>query len=154
MDERPDDDELLDALAAALEAAQPMPASAVELARGAWDARALDAELAELMSDSLLDTEAAVALRADAGPRLLSFTAGTTSIELEIEPGTGGAHRVDGLLVPVGTARVSLEGAGPGMRADAGPDGRFAFDGVPAGVVRLRVEPVAGSAVVSAWFRI
>jgi hypothetical protein len=154
MGERSHDDELLDALAAALDAAEPTPPGVAELGRDAWDARALDAELAELIGDSLVDAGDAVALRADAGPRLLSFASGPTSIELEVSPGPSGALRIDGVLVPVAAAHVTLEAAEAGRSADAGPDGRFAFAGVAPGVVRLRVEPVAGPPVVSTWFRL
>jgi len=154
MSERFEDDELLEALAASIDAAQPMPASAVELARAAWDARALDAEFAALVADSLSPDEERLAVRAQSGPRMLSFSAGDVALELEVEPIGTGVHRVAGQLLPPGAARVTLERGGEAQHAEADATGRFAFERVGEGAVRLRVEDARDRAVVSAWFRV
>jgi hypothetical protein len=153
MSERFDDDELLDALEAAIEGAHPMPASAAELARGAWDARALDAEFAELVADSVADADQ-LAIRAVTGPRLLSFEGRGLAIELELEPVGTTTHRVAGQLLPARSASVTLERGVETLRARADASGRFAFEPVGEGTVRLRVEDAGHRAVVSAWFRL
>src|SRR5215218_6153601 len=153
MSERFDDDELLDALRAAIEAAHPMPASAAELARAAWDARALDAEFAELVADSVADADR-LAVRAESGPRLLSFSARALALEVELEPVGAGEHRVAGQLLPARTASVTLERGADAQRTQADATGRFAFDRVQEGTVRLRVDDARDRAVVSAWFRL
>lgn len=151
MGERFDDEELLDALDAAIEAAQPMPASATELARAAWDARALDAEFAELVADSLA---APAAVRAVAGPRLLSFSAREVVLEVEHEPVGVGEHRVAGQLLPARPARVTLQWGSEALSTVADAAGRFAFEPVGEGTVRLRVDDAGDRAVVTAWFRL
>ena len=73
------------------------------------------------------------------------------------ELGTG-LVRLDGWLAPAGFGQIELRAAadgvtsGPGGRAAAAgrvtPDeaGRFLFDGLPPGLVQLRIEPFSGQA--------
>jgi hypothetical protein len=159
MSNTPHDDELLDALEAAIEAAQPMPSSIAELGRAAWDARVLDAEFAELVEDSLSDDPLAgverLAIRSDTQPRLLSFAAADAAIEVEVEVEPSGRHHVVGQLLPPGHASVALErpaGGAQHARADAG--GRFELAGVAPGPARMRVRREPHSLLASAWFRL
>jgi hypothetical protein len=159
MGNTPYDDELLDALEAAIEAAQPMPSSVAELGRAAWDARALDAEFAALVEDSLVDDPGAggerLAIRGDTQPRLLSFAAADAGIEIEIEIEPNGRHHVCGQVLPPGPASVTLErtaGGAQHARADAG--GRFELAGVTPGPARMRVRRAQHGLLASAWFRL
>jgi hypothetical protein len=154
----PSDAELLSALDAAIEAAQPMPSSVAELGRMAWAARALDAEFAELVADSLADEVLAeddrYAIRAGTQPRLLSFAAGDTAIEVEIEVGADGVQHVVGQVLPPGPATVTFERAAGAQRSQADPGGRFEFDDVARGPARLRVQRAPDGPLASAWFRL
>ena len=58
----------------------------MELAKGSYDLRTVDAELAVLTSDSGLAT-AQSALRSSTATRLAVFDAADLSVEIEIEPG-------------------------------------------------------------------
>ena len=152
------DAELLAALGAAIEAAQPMPPSVGELGRMAWAARAVDAEFAELVADSLADEPLAederYAIRAHAQPRLLSFAAGDTAIEVEIEVDADGVQHVVGQVLPPGPATVTFERAAGARQSQAGAGGRFAFDSVARGPARLRVQRPPDGPLASAWFRL
>ena len=158
MADGPHDDQLLAALDAAIEAAQPMPATVVELGRAAWDARALDAEFAALVADSLLDEARPggrpLAVRAGMQQRLLSFAAGDDAIELEVERGADGTQHVVGQLVPAGPAEVTLERLTGAQHARADDHGRFAFAHIAQGPARLWVRRALDGPLASAWFRL
>jgi hypothetical protein len=157
MPDNPSDIELLEALDAAIDAAQPMPPSVVAWGRGAWDTRALDAEFAALVGDSLIDeelAESAYAIRGVAQPRMLSFAAGETAIELEVEQGSDGAQSVVGQLIPPGPATVTFEQPAGTRDAHADGAGCFAFDDVAAGPARLRIRRPPDELLTSAWFRL
>ena len=155
--ERRDDNDLLEALGEAIEAAQPMPASVLSLGRAAWDARALDAEFAELVGDSLLDEDRAgdrLAIRGTTQPRLLSFAAGDTAIEIEVELQADGSRRLLGQLVPPGPATVSFEREAITEDVPADEGGRFELGDVTPGPARLRVQRASDSPLATAWFRL
>lgn len=153
------DDELLAALADALDAVDPVPAEAVHLAVAGFELGRVDEELAILASDSL--TEAGVALRHDAGgTRALRFTAPALTIEIEVgEPiGTSVGESVGmvvGLLSPPAAADIEMET----VSAAAGRQltvvrcdelGRFRT-AISPGLSRLRCQQ-AGTTVVTTWF--
>jgi hypothetical protein len=158
VDNSPHDNDLLAALAAAIAAAQPMPASIVELGRAAWDARALDAEFAELVGDSLMDEELAEGYAIRGGgsqPRMLSFAAGDVAIELELGPAAGGAQHIVGQLLPPGPAAIVLEREdGSTEHVEADEDGRFELAGATPGPARLQVLRTPDGPLTSAWFRL
>ncbi len=85
MNEREEQDEaVIEQLRTAL-SADAVPASVTDFAKAALTWRRVDAELAELLSDSAVDTEPALA-RGGAVVRSVSFSAGETIIELEVHP--------------------------------------------------------------------
>src|ERR1700760_5104045 len=92
MDERDELDERDEALIEQLRntlQADAVPQSVTEAAKAALTWRRIDAELAELLSDSALDAEPALA-RGGALVRSVSFSAGATTVDLEIhEDGDG-----------------------------------------------------------------
>lgn len=144
------DDMLLDWLGRALKPPQTgPPTDAVELAKSAPRHAAVDAELAELLYDSLLDAEP-VAMRAASGTehRYLSFAAadgGRLEIEfLATEP------VLVGQLLPPRVARIDVQTAvqSHSIRADELGRLRCAIDDGP---IRLRVVETGRMDLVTPW---
>ncbi|WP_258723509.1 hypothetical protein [Cellulomonas sp. NS3] len=148
-----DDDELLADLRSALGGGAPVgegaPVSARELeaARAAYTWRTVDAELATLSYDSLLDDRVLVR-GAAAAPRSLVFDAADLTVELEVTAG-----RLVGQLVPPGPGEVVLDTQsaqeGPVATDDAGC---FTLSAPPGARVRLRCTTPSGT-VVTDWVR-
>ena len=143
-----DDEDLMDELRSLFSRVDPVEPRLLQQARSAYTWRTVDAELAELSFDSLVDRELASAVRDDGtatlSPRILGFGAvvggADVAIELEITPGPGEPVLV-GQLLPSAAGMVELQ------RADGGTDvvhaddlGRFRVEPVPPGPLRLRVR--------------
>ncbi|MEU3829120.1 hypothetical protein GT045_38125 [Streptomyces sp. SID486] len=148
---RPDEGAAVDALleeelrevAAVLD---PVPAGLVQAALDAFALHDLDARLAELTFDSLVD---ALPVRgAVDAPRMLTFRAGELSVDVEV---TG-----DGLIgqvLPPQSARIEvLGGPGTGRPVAADTLGRFTSDTPPAGPFALRLRTGA-EVIVTEWLR-
>jgi hypothetical protein len=131
----------------------PVPERLDDAARAAFTWRTIDAELAELMQDSAEVDEAALALRGAAtGPRLLSFESPRLAIEAEVTVLGPRERRLVGQIVPPVAASLTLEQGGVRLTAQADELGRFAFDRVDAGPVRLRAAlPDGGMEVATPW---
>ncbi|HEY7072305.1 MAG TPA: hypothetical protein VH479_19410 [Acidimicrobiales bacterium] len=143
MDERFDDDSLLAVLARVIDEADPVPADARATALAA-DMSGLDAELAELVFDSLLD-ERGTTLRDDAGDvRSLTFTTGDRTIEVDLADGG-----LVGRLSPAEDAPVELEQGTTRVPLPVDDLGRFRAVVRP-GPLRLRVGG-AGGAIATPW---
>ena len=140
------DDQWLEELQRALEEQAAVPRGVVESAYELYAWRTVDAELAELTSDSLTDGRAMAGARADArsGPRELTFTSTTLTIELQI------AASVLGQVVPAqpGQVEVLLQDGSAEVR-DVDDVGRFAIEPTPEQPFRLRVT--AGATVATRW---
>lgn len=142
-----DDDDLVAELRELFARLDPVDPTLLEQARFAYTWRTIDAELAELSFDSLVDRDVLAGVRDDGtatlGPRMLGFGAVVdgedVAIEVEVERGPGPPVLV-GQLLPPRPARVELQ-ASDGTVATAAADdlGRFRFEPVPAGPLRLRV---------------
>ncbi len=150
------DEGLLAALHEMLGQHEAAPGWSVELAKGSYGLRAIDAELAALTSDSELDTTRS-RLRADGGPRLLVFDAAALSVEIEIEPGNRAERwQLIGQLIPAGPARIRLRRApmaGPAW-VNADERGRFAADDLVSGPLSLICVRQGQPAAVTAWITI
>lgn len=144
------DAELEALLGTLVNSAIPYPPATRDLAEAAWSARDLDAELATLSFDSLL--EAATTARGPGAARHLTFETPSLSVELEVGAGTDGQFRLEGLLHPAGPGTVTVEGDHRSVAARTGADelGRFAAS-VSGGLRRLRIEREATSFVTD-WF--
>ncbi|WP_340539027.1 hypothetical protein [Nocardioides sp. GXZ039] len=134
------DEELFAELAEAL--ADPDPDAAAVTARrraaaqAAFTWRTVDAELAELLHDSALES-GAVRSAAATDVRTLSYGAGGLTLELEID-----GDVVLGQLVG-GTGSVVLRRAdGTEVRAEVDPAGFFRLDTVAPGPVRFVAGPL------------
>ncbi len=148
-----DDDALLADLKAALAHAGPADDALLESGRGAFAWRTVDAELAALTYDSLLDDLTVVRGGTGAptdGPRSLVFEAGDVSVELDVLPG-----RIVGQLVPGAPGEVVVQSRTEDLvRATADDAGLFSVEvTAPDGPVRLRCTTAAGT-LVTDWVRI
>ena len=137
-DQRWDDDTLLAELKEATRRAGEPTSTMAAAAEAAWSWRTVDAELASLTYDSVVD-EAALVRDAGTTSRQLVFEGEGLAVELE--------HTPDGLvgqLVPPAAGTVTLLGpAGELAAVEADDLGLFRIDGARRGPVRLRC--VAGS---------
>ena len=153
------DDPLVSDLREYFARVDPVPSLVTQAARAALGWRRLDAELAELLSDSTLETESLAAVRgAGAAVRSVSFGAGEQTIDLEIHV-DGPQVTLLGLLAPPASLRIEVQTADGATAASTESDGagRFRAQLPSAGTIRLRLVPVApGSAppLETSWITI
>jgi hypothetical protein len=121
----------------------PVPPDVLAAARASLAWRDPDAALAELVRDSL---DRLIAVRGGT-PRVLTFLGGSVTIDVQVTA-RGGAVDVVCELAPVVPARVVLESPGGTHETAADAEGRFRVEGVAAGPVRLRCEPMVEGAFV------
>lgn len=144
-------DPLLAELADVMERADPVPPNVVAAAKAAYVWRTIDAELAELAADSLLQ---GAGVRTRDAARLLTFRAPGLEVEVEVAA-TGTTRRLTGQLVPVGPAEITVRWPDGSTTAQADAMGRFGVESVPAGTVSLAIRrPDAERAVVTSWLAI
>lgn len=149
--DRHGNDGLLRALDDALRTADPTPPEVLDAARAVYTWRTVDAELAELVHDSRVETPALAGLRAeDAELRTLSFATPGLTVELGVSP-----TALLGLLVPPGPAEVTLQLGGEAASiVPVDEDGCFRIAPPPAGLFRLTCEVADGRRVVTPAFRL
>ena len=149
------DDAILRDLRETLDAVDPPPADMVALGRAVFGLRRLDDELAELVADSREDalaTRDAVALE-----RLLSFSAGAVSIDVQITPLAADTAELLGEVDPAPRgARVVVELLGADGPVETAPDagGRFTVVVASTSAARIRLVRPGGTAVVTPWFAV
>lgn len=141
-----DDGLLEEELRRAAAVLDPVPAALQQLAVDAYALHDLDARIAELTFDSLVD---ALPVRgAPATPRMLTFRAGEVTVDVEVTQ--------DGLMgqvLPPQPARIEvLGGPRPGSPLTADDLGRFTADTPPSGPFALRLRTDA-DVVVTQWLR-
>ncbi|WP_051426019.1 hypothetical protein [Jiangella gansuensis] len=148
-----DDDQLLDRLREVVAATDPPPSRLVDAAKAGFAWRTVDAELADLVADSI--TEPTAAVRAVEPPRLLTFSAGETVVVLEVI-GVADARRVMGQILAPASATVEVRHAGGAVSVDADADGRFRASPVPAGPISVtcRFADTDRPTVVTSWVTI
>lgn len=143
-----EDEDLMGELRELFARIDPVDPRLLEQARFAYTWRTVDAELAELSFDSLVDRDMLAGVRGDGtatlGPRMLGFGAVVggedVAIEVEIQPGPGKPVLV-GQLLPPRAADVELQASEGGVVAVAADElGRFRVEPVPPGPLRLRVR--------------
>jgi hypothetical protein len=131
----------------------PVPRELLRAADEAFTWRTIDAELAELVYDSLADQDEVSLVRGPSERRLLSFRAGGLTIDLEVTSASSSRGLV-GQLVPPQQATVEVRVGARAIAADADELGRFRAGPVPAGPMSLRCSIVSaepGAAVVTDW---
>ena len=143
----------------------PVPPLLVEAAIDAFSWRDLDAELAELVFDSLLDADEASLVRSGSERRMVSFKTPRLTIDVEVSDAgasaaAGNGRSLMGQIVPPQRATVEIRHLAGTATADADELGRFQAGPLQPGPVSLRVRPaIAGAAdgrqaVVTDWLSI
>ncbi|MEA2001847.1 MAG: hypothetical protein U9N84_08195 [Actinomycetota bacterium] len=127
------DEQLLARLNAALDAADPLPEAVVDAAKASFTWRTIDAELAALVFDSA--AEDLVGVRSAGVARQMTFR--TPGVEIELVVVSETSRRLVGQLVPPQAAEIELHHEDVTRTAQSDNLGRFAFQDVPAGSVRL-----------------
>ena len=147
----PDDEPLIEKLRGVATEVDPVPERMLAAARGTYTWRTVDAELAVLAYDSVLDDDRAALVRGSGEARLLTFAAAELTIELEVTL-SGERRRIVGQLVPRDGGRRRGE-----SRRRRGRDHRrstraFRSRSDRAGPVSLRCRrEEAGTAVATEW---
>jgi hypothetical protein len=132
--------------------ADPVPNSLYLAARAAFALRDLDARVAELVRDSVLDAPL-VAVRAARAEdaRMLSFEAGSTVIECEVTTRAGNRD-ISGQLSGAAATSVAAEVAGqPPVLAEVRAHGFFSVRGLPPGPFRLTCQLAGGATIATSW---
>jgi hypothetical protein len=122
----------------------PVPGQVLAAAIDSETWRRVDAELAELVYDSVVDAEL---VRNARGTRQLTFEAPELTVELEVRPAA-----LDGQLVPPQPAQIELRHSEGNLTAVADRLGHFRVEHIPQGPVSLRCQPDGGSTpTVTSW---
>ncbi|MFC8564518.1 hypothetical protein ACFUIW_01945 [Streptomyces sp. NPDC057245] len=124
----------------------PVPAALRSVAVDAFALHDLDARVAELTFDSLVD---GIPVRGETDPpRMLTFQADAVTVDVEVTP-----DGLIGQLLPPRPARIEvLSGPREYARLTADDLGRFTGDAPPAGPFALRLR-TGGEVVVTEWLR-
>jgi len=132
-----DDTELEERLRRVAARLDPVPPRLLRAAAESFTWRTVDADLAELVFDSLVDQDEAALVRGPEQGRLLCFETSDLTIEVEIS-GAAPARRLIGQLVPSGRAAVHVRQGDDVVTVDADELGRFSAGPLRAGPVSLR----------------
>jgi hypothetical protein len=149
------DADLLADLRSVIDRTDPVPPEVTEFAQAALGWRRLDADLAELLADSVLDTEATALTRSEGGGRWLTFRAAELAIDVEVQAADAGFVVLGQLAPPPPAATVELQAEDGSVVASVEADalGRFRLTVPNGGRVRLRIlqdDPPA-PAVETSW---
>jgi hypothetical protein len=138
---------LLALLGQALNIADPVPDHVLAAARGAVAWRTIDQDLADLVFDSSFEL---TGVRDKNAARQLTFRSDDVEIELMLVDAT--QRRLVGQLVPAMATTVCLESTETMVEQTTDRFGRFSFDAVHMGPVRISVPNAAGGrAVTTDW---
>jgi hypothetical protein len=124
---------------------EPVPPGLIQAAQDAFGWRDMDYELAELVSDSLLDSDEASLVRGAQERRLVSFRAREVSIDVEVTHTTAGRSLL-GQLTPPQSAVVEIRRRHGAVEVEADELGRFRSGRLPPGPASLRIRSTADSA--------
>lgn len=143
IDDNESDDDLAARLGRILAQRDPVPQKVIHAAKASGVWRTVDAELALLLYDSVLDEESA-GVRGR-GSRLLTFTSAQITVDLEI---TGGSRAIVGQVDTEGPASVEICYAEGAVPVDTDPSGHFSHGAGRAGPMSVRVTDNRTGAVV------
>ena len=150
---RDSDDELEAELRRLAASREPVPAQLHQAAVDAFSWRDIDAEIAELVYDSLLDADAASLVRGPADQRMVSFAVGGITIDVEVT-GAGTGRSVMGQIAPPQRATVDIRYPQDTVTVETDELGRFESGPLPPGPASLRLRPPPGGdgpAIVTDW---
>jgi hypothetical protein len=136
-----DDELLLQALRDAARQADPEPPEIAAAAAGAFTWRTVDADLAALAYDSILDDRLLAGVRGGESPRLLTFESGDLTIEVEVTA----ERRLVGQTVPASPGEVDVRWPAGSSVVEVDGMGRFSAGPVPAGPLSLRWRGSGGA---------
>ncbi len=128
-----DDSWMPPGLADVVSEADPIPFDVLQSLRAGFSRRSLDAELAELIYDSVLDEP--VGVRSANADRHLSFQGPKVSVEMSVAQER---RRVVGQLVPAGPGDVEVRHGRGSYFVDVDEYGRFFASDIPRGPVSFR----------------
>jgi len=136
----------------------PVPPLVSETAKASLGWRRLDADLAELLSDSALEEDRYALTRGSGAPaRAVTFSSGELTIDIEVHVDDPGRTLL-GQLSPPAPATVEIQGiADEPLSADADHLGRFRIRLPAPGQIRLRVvrrDGRAGQPVETSWITV
>jgi hypothetical protein len=156
MSDETEDDELEYELRQAAARLDPVPSEVVQAAAEALSWRNIDAELAELVFDSLLNTDQATLVRSSTGRRMVSFQTPDLTIDVEVTT-TASGRDVMGQITPPQRATVEIRHRSGIVSTDADEHGRFRSASLQTGPMSLRVRPGADDPrppIVTDWLSI
>ena len=143
-----DDEEVLAALQQALRAQRAVPPAFIEAGKSAFAWHNIDAELAQLTYDSILDPAPELAMRAEAASiRALTFTSAHLTIELEVAQDS-----LLGQIIPAQPATIRVQprtGAETALATDE--IGCFSVQPIPSGPFRMHCRTAAGVDALTGW---
>ncbi|GAA3447310.1 hypothetical protein [Planomonospora venezuelensis] len=143
---RAGDDAIEDVLRHAAGIIDPVPAHLLQAAVEAYALASIEAELAELVFDSLTQS---APVRGTDRPRLLTFRGNGLTLDLEITAG-----RLVGQLLPPQPAEIELLGGrSPAAALTADAAGRFVCDRVAAGPFSLHCR-AGGAVITTEWLTV
>jgi hypothetical protein len=148
-----DHETLLDELRLLVNQVDPVPADVTKFADAALGWRRIDAELADLLSDTALESAvSAAAVRGGERARSVTFRSSDLEIDLEIQRADGRVT-ILGQLAPAGRAWIEVQRDDESTVAPAEADdlGRFRLELAEAGRVRLRVARDEQAPVETSW---
>jgi len=134
----------------------PVPGEVTLFANAALDWRRMDAALAELLSDSLLEQESVAFARSGVtSTRAVTFRASDLVVDLEIHDADPGLALL-GQLDPPAKAEVHVQRDDSSIvaRAEADELGRFRLELPAGGRVRLLVRRESGPPVETSWISV
>jgi hypothetical protein len=137
------DDQLIATLGDAIQHADPVPEHVLAGARAAFTWRTIDAELAELVFDSATEL---TGVRSEDMARQVTFQA--PGVEIEVMVIENGQRRIVGQLIPPSEVTVQLTSGDSVAETQTDELGRFTFNDVLPGPVRLSVIGSSGEDVV------
>ncbi len=136
----------------------PVPPLVVDTAKASLGWRRLDADLAELLSDSAMEEEAVALTRGSGAPvRAVTFSSAALTIDIEVHIDDR-ARTLLGQLSPPAPATIEIQTMDDSpLSAEADRLGRFRVRLTAGGPVRLRVaggDGGAGPPVETSWFTV
>lgn len=140
------DDQLMELLRASLEAGRPVPPNVEAVADMTFAWRTVDADLAALSYDSVLEPSTT---RADGTVRTLAFEL-NDDIRIDIRIDTE-RTRIVGQIEPAGEGMAELVHREGVERVDVDDFGVFVFEAIASGPVSIRVR-VGDRSVRTEWF--
>lgn len=149
------DEPLMAELRAFFAEVDPVPPIVTETAKASLGWRRLDADLAELLSDSALEEETFAGARGGGAPvRAVTFGSGTLTIDIEVHVDDQGRTLL-GQLSPPGAGELQIQTtADAPLSAETDQLGRFRVRLPAGGPIRLRVLGGEGHAVETSWITV